>query len=143
MKQIWLWICVLGLTLTATAQNRKEKTAGPAGEKEAIFAFVEQMPEFPGGEDVMVRYLETNIRYPKKARKEGITGRVIVKFVVAANGLIRAPEVMRGIGYGCDQEALRVVKSMPAWKPGEQNGRAVSTVYILPVMFKLNAFAER
>lgn len=102
-----------------------------------IFQFVEQMPEFPGGQDQLLRYLSEHIRYPDQAREAGIEGKVTVKFVVNEDGDISDAQVLRGIGGGCDQEALRVVKSMPKWKPGKQNGRAVKVYFTLPVTFRL------
>jgi len=106
-------------------------------EKEEPLQFVEQMPEFPGGTDAMMKYLNANIRYPSIATEMGITGRVILQFVVDKHGKINAVKVLRGIGGGCDEEAIRVVKSMPSWKPGRQNGKEVPVYFTLPVVFQL------
>jgi protein TonB len=110
------------------------KVAAP---KVEIFEFVEQMPEFNGGEDALRAYLSKNINYPKQANEQGIAGRVVLNFVVNEDGDITDIKVVRGIGYGCDQEAMRVVNSMPKWKPGKQNGKAVKVSFSLPIMFKL------
>lgn len=101
-----------------------------------IFTVVEEMPSFPGGEEKLFEYL-SKIKYPSIARENGISGRVYVTFVVDKDGKIKDAKILRGIGGGCDEEALRVVRSMPDWKPGRQNGRSVSVQYNLPVNFNL------
>jgi protein TonB len=101
-----------------------------------IFTVVEEMPSFPGGEEKLFEYL-SKIKYPSIARENGISGRVYVTFVVDKDGKIKDAKILRGIGGGCDEEAMRVVKSMPDWKPGRQNGRNVSVQYNLPVNFNL------
>lgn len=100
-----------------------------------VFQIVEQMPEFNGD---LKSYLGANIRYPELAKENNIEGRVFIKFVVNEDGSISAAEILRGIGGGCDDEALRVLKSMPKWKPGKQNGRAVKVFFTLPIVFKLS-----
>jgi len=102
-----------------------------------IFTIVEEMPEFPGGMNKLAEYLAKNIKYPQMARESGIQGRVFVNFVVEPDGSVSNVTVMRSLGGGCDEEAMRVVKSMPKWKPGKQRGKAVRVSYILPVNFKL------
>lgn len=102
-----------------------------------IFTVVEEMPSFPGGEEQLFKYLSNNIKYPPVARENGIQGRVYVTFVVDRDGKIREAKILRGIGGGCDEEALRVVRAMPQWKSGRQNGRAVQVQYNLPVNFTL------
>ena len=100
----------------------------------AIFSYVEQMP-VPGF--VMDEYLSKNIQYPASARDNNIDGKVIVKFVVNEDGSVSDVSLIRGIGGGCDQEAMRVVASMPKWKPGKQNGKPVKVYFTLPISFKL------
>lgn len=100
------------------------------------FTVVEEMPQFPGGEAKLFMFL-SNVKYPSVARENGISGRVYITFVIDKNGIIREPKVLRGIGGGCDEEALRVVKAMPAWIPGKQNGIAVNVQYNLPINFNL------
>jgi protein TonB len=112
-----------------------EPTADPNEGK--IFLVVEEMPTFPGGEGELINYLHKNIKYPSIARENNIQGRVYVTFVVDNDGKIKDAKVLRGIGGGCDEEALRVVRAMPDWKPGRQNGRNVQVQYNLPVNFTL------
>ncbi len=102
-----------------------------------IFKVVEEMPEFPGGTAKMMEYIQKNIKYPMMARESDIQGRVFVSFVVEPNGSITNVAVLRGIGGGCDEEALRVVQSMPNWKPGKQRGSAVRCSFTVPIVFKL------
>ncbi|MBE6338490.1 MAG: energy transducer TonB [Lentimicrobiaceae bacterium] len=102
-----------------------------------IFKVVEEMPEFPGGAAKMMEYIQKNIKYPMMARESDIQGRVFVSFVVEPDGSITNVAVLRGIGGGCDEEALRVVQSMPNWKPGKQRGSAVRCSFTVPIVFKL------
>ena len=102
-----------------------------------IFTVVENDPEFPGGMEALYKYLAQNIKYPQLARDNGITGKVYVTFVVERDGSIANPKVLRDIGGGCGQEAIRVVKSMPKWTPGKQRGKAVRVQFNLPVNFNL------
>lgn len=102
-----------------------------------IFTVVEQMPEFPGGAEKLMKYLGENIQYPQMAREVGVQGTVYVTFVVEGNGQITGVRILRGIGSGCDEEAIRVVKSMPSWKPGKQRNRPVRVQFNLPVKFVL------
>ncbi len=105
--------------------------------EEEIFTIVEEMPSFPGGEAKMFEYLGQNIRYPQIAREAGISGVVYVNFVVGTDGKITDVKVLRGIGGGADEEAIRVVKNMPSWSPGKQRGKAVRVSYNLPIRFSL------
>ena len=105
--------------------------------EQEIFQIVEEMPSYPGGEAKLMEYVAKNIKYPQIARETGIQGRVFVGFVVEPDGSVSNVKVLRGIGGGCDEEAMRVVKSMPKWKPGKQRGKAVRVSYMLPVNFKL------
>ncbi|MDX9750651.1 MAG: energy transducer TonB [Flavobacteriales bacterium] len=98
---------------------------------------VEEMPEFPGGMPALSQYVTGELRYPKEAREMNIEGLVLVGFVVERDGSISQANVLRGIGGGCDEEALRVVARMPAWKPGQQGGTPVRVRYTLPLRFKL------
>ena len=107
----------------------------PAPDK--VFTFVEQKPLFPGGEAALFKYLGENIKYPSLARESGTEGKVFIQFVVNKDGSISDAKVVRGIGGGCDEEALRVVREMPKWEPGRQNGQSVRVQYSLPVVFKL------
>ena len=105
--------------------------------EQEIFQIVEEMPQFPGGEAKLMEYVAKNIKYPQIARETGIQGRVFVGFVVEPDGSISNVKLLRGIGGGCDEEAMRVIKSLPKWKPGKQRGKAVRVSYQIPVFFKL------
>ncbi len=103
-----------------------------------IFTIVEEQPEFPGGTEAMYKFLRDNMRYPTMAREAGIQGTVFVTFVVERDGAITNVEVIRGIGGGCDEEAIRVVRNMPKWNPGKQRNQPVRVQFNLPVRFMLN-----
>lgn len=105
--------------------------------KSQIPDWVEQMPEFPGGTKALMEFLQNHIKYPSAAREGGISGRVCLKFVVNKDGEISSINLIRGIGGGCDEEAMRVVKMMPKWRPGKQNGNPVPVYYNLPIVFTL------
>lgn len=101
------------------------------------FHSVEQMPSFPGGEDKLFEYLSTNVHYPEIALTNGVQGRVIVRFVVSKTGDITDVEVIRSVDNSCDREAMRVVRAMPRWIPGKQNGEAVPVYYVVPIVFRI------
>jgi len=106
--------------------------------KDDVHTVVDVMPEFPGGTDALLEYVSASIRYPESCIKDSIQGRVIVQFVVDKEGVIRETEIIRGsLDDALDKEALRIVNSMPRWKPGIHRGRNVKTRYLLPVKFKL------
>jgi protein TonB len=95
------------------------------------------MPEFPGGQDALNRYLVRNIKYPLLAQENGIQGRVVCQFVVNSDGSIVDIAVVRGVEESLDKEAIRVIQSMPKWTPGRQGGKSVRVKYTLPIRFKL------
>jgi len=103
-----------------------------------IFTVVEVQPEFKGGMSEFYNYLKNNIQYPQMAREMGISGTVYVEFVVEIDGSITNVKIKRGIGGGCDEEALRVIKSMPKWTPGQQQGKNVRVSFIVPVKFTIS-----
>lgn len=105
---------------------------------EPILVGVEQEPQFPGGLDELMRFIKRNLVYPQQATDMGIEGRVVLRFVVNKNGEVSDIELLRKLDPVCDKEALRVVKMMPKWIPGRQNGRAVPVYYTLPIVYKLN-----
>lgn len=105
--------------------------------EEKPFTTVEQMPQFPGGEDELMRFILGNLRYPSVAKEVGIEGRVIIRFVVSKTGDVTNVEILRGLDPSCDKEALRVVKMMPNWIPGKQNGRSVPVYFTLPIVYRL------
>lgn len=104
---------------------------------DSIYNIVEVMAEYPGGFEKMAEFLGKNIVYPEEAKEKNIQGTVLVSFVVEKNGKITDAKVVRSIGGGCDEEALRVVNAMPKWKPGKQNGKNVRVQFALPIKFKL------
>ncbi|OZT04796.1 energy transducer TonB [Prevotella sp. 885] len=120
----------------------KEDIAAPEPPKHVveetkIFTVVEQMPMFPGGDGALMGYLRDNIHYPTVAAENGVQGRVVVGFVVERDGSITDVKILRGVDPSLDREAMRVVKSMPKWTPGKQNGSAVRVKYQVPVSFRL------
>ncbi len=106
-------------------------------EKDKIFLSVEQNPEFAGGMNALLKFLQKNLHYPTPAVNANIMGKVYMQFVVGQDGNISRVDVMKGIGFGCDEEAERVVKLMPKWSPGRQSGRAVAVKFTLPISFQL------
>lgn len=102
-----------------------------------IFTAVEQQAQFPGGQAALMKWLQSNLRYPERAQQNDIQGRVIVKFVVNADGSIEQAQVVKGVDKDLDNEAIRVVKRMPKWQPGKNNGVAVRSYFTLPVTFRL------
>ena len=118
--------------MTASAQKTVVSQSN-----QSIFDSVEQMPEFPGGMSALIDFLSSNIKYPEDAIKQNIGGRVIVMFVVETDGSITNVRVARTVFPSLDSEAIRVVKSMPKWKPGKEKGRVVRVNYTLPVIFSI------
>ena len=106
-------------------------------DKNEVYQIVDKMPEFPGGEKALLNYISENIVYPQSAKDKNISGRVFVSFVIEKDGSVSDVKVMRGIDKECDAEAIRVVKAMPKWKPGMDDGKPVKVSYMLPVNFKL------
>ena len=109
----------------------------PKEEETKVFDVVEQMPQFPGGQQALLEYLSKNIKYPVIAEENGVQGRVIVTFVVERDGSITDVKVVKSVDPSLDKEAQRVVKAMPHWIPGKQNGSAVRVKYTVPVTFRL------
>ena len=105
--------------------------------KAEIFTVVEEQPGYPGGDEARIRFLQENIKYPEEAKELGTQGKVFVTFVVEMDGSITDVRVLRGIGSGCDEEAIRVVKSMPRWVPGKQRGQPVRVQFNMTIKFTL------
>jgi periplasmic protein TonB len=103
-----------------------------------IYEFVEQQPEFPGGQAEMMNYLKNNIIYPAEAKENQIQGTVYISVVVKKDGSLDDIKIVKGLSGGCSDEALRVVKNMPHWKPGKQNGKEVDVRVKIPVKFRLS-----
>lgn len=116
----------------------RETDISQSEDKEYSMGVIEQKPEFPGGESALYDYLSSHINYPAQAAEEGVQGRVIVQFTITKTGKIENVSVVRGRHPALDKEALRVVKSMPNWTPGRQDGRAVNVQHTLPITFRLS-----
>lgn len=108
-----------------------------AVEEDKVFEMVEQSPQFPGGQTELLKYIAEHMKYPTIAQENGTQGRVICQFVVGKDGQVRDVTVVRSLDPYCDKEAIRVIKTMPRWIPGKQNGKAVSVKYTVPIVFKL------
>ena len=121
---------LLMVNTNAMAQNKKK-----ANDK--VLEKAEVMPEYPGGDQAMMDFVAKNVQYPQEARDKEISGRVLVSFIVEKDGSIADVKVVKGIGGGCDEEAVRVVKAMPKWKPGKDKGKPVRVSYMMPFTFKL------
>ncbi|HUM47238.1 MAG TPA: energy transducer TonB, partial [Chitinophagales bacterium] len=109
----------------------------PTVDSLGIYTLTENQPEFTGGQESLIRFLQKNLRYPSEARENGIEGKVVAQFVVNENGAISDIRIIRGIGGGCDEEIVRVIKLMPNWKPGIKNAQPVKAYTNLPCTFKL------
>ena len=128
LKVALMMLVLLFSFMTSTAQTKKN---------DMVFDVVEVMPQFTGGQIAMLQYLMKNIKYPEQAVKEGIQGRVTVRFIVEKDGSISDVKPVLSVHPLLNKEAVRVVKSMPKWTPGKQNGKPVRVRFNLPVMFKL------
>lgn len=122
-------LCFAGFTQQVYSQNSSI-------EESAIFTKVDKMPEYPGGQVALVKYLSKNIKYPSKFKKNKINGRVFVSFVIDKDGKVVTPKIVKSLNEECDAEALRVISKMPDWIPGEKNGIKVAVQFGLPVNFE-------
>ena len=129
LKVALMMLVLLFSFMTSTAQTKKNNM---------VFDVVEVMPQFPGGQIAMLQYIMKNIKYPEQAMKEGIQGRVAVRFIVEKDGSISDVKPILSVHPLLNKEAVRVVESMPKWTPGKQNGKPVRVRFNVPVMFKLN-----
>lgn len=132
MKKLFFALFLIAVTINTNAQT--------ATGKEEVLTYVDQMPSFPGGETAMNDYLKKNIQYPKLEKEFGVSGIVYVTFVVQKDGSITDIKCLRGVksGPALEKEAIRVIKTMPKWKPGSQNGKIVNVQYQMPVKFVLD-----
>ena len=128
LKVALMMLVLLFSFMTSTAQTKKSNMA---------YDVVEVMPQYPGGQIAMMKYIMENMKYPKQAMKEGIQGRVTVSFIVEKDGRVSNVRLLHSVQSALDKEAIRVVKSMPKWTPGKHNGKPVRVRFNLPVMFKL------
>lgn len=130
---------VTGAEKKSTRRSNKQQSMADEEEvaEKEIFTVVETSPSFPGGDEARIRFLTNNIRYPQEARDAGISGTVYITFVVERDGSTSDVRVLRGIGGGCDEEAVRVIKMMPEWSPGKQRGKPVRVQFNMPIKFSL------
>ncbi len=134
-------------TIKEIEKDQKEKKEKPHltriiieddQKKDTVFRVVEVPPKYPGGEPARLKFFADNLKYPKQAKENGIQGKVYVSFVVEPDGSVTNIKILRGIGGGCDEEAIRVVKLMPKWEPGTQRGKNVRVQFNLPIKFSLS-----
>lgn len=147
LKLVWV-VLALNMVFFACSGPIQKEDAQASGQAETgneinaddsdVFMVVEQMPEFDGGMDALIKYLSENIKYPAEAMDKGIQGKVFVGFVIDKDGSIEDVKILKEVGGGCDEEAIRVVSNMPNWKPGTQRGEAVKVSYTLPINFVLD-----
>jgi len=126
-------------TKLQSAENEVQPQSEPQEQKAEIFTVVEEMPEFKGGRKELFKYLQENIKYPENAKKDSIQGTVFVTFVIGEIGEVEDVRILRGVNEDLDKEALRVVRAMPNWMPGKQDGKAVRVSFNLPIRYKLDA----
>ena len=132
-----------GNTIYTISSSENLDVKSPKSDPDTVFQIVDEMPKFSGGEQAMMEFVASNIKYPEAAKDKNIEGRVFVSFVVEKDGSVSNVKVMRGIGGGCHDEAVRVIKSMPNWKPGIKDGKPVRVSYMMPINFKLNIDTEK
>jgi TonB family protein len=130
-------VVVSYIPINTSEPSAEQKSKSDTDKSE--FVIVEQNAEFPGGEREMMMYLGRNIKYPTAASKKNVSGTVLISFEVGKHGNISKPEVVKGLGYGLDDEAVRVVWNMPKWIPAKQNGENVAVQYTIPIQFKLES----
>ena len=128
MKKLFLIVFFMAFVSVNAYSQSKEQD-------DAVYSMVSEQPSFPGGMQEMMKFISENRKYPAEAKAKDIHGKIIVAFVVERDGSLSDVKIRRGIGYGCDEEAIRVIKSMPKWTPGKQNGKVVRVSMMLPVSF--------
>ena len=133
MKKLILMLLMAGCCLMTA--NAQKTVVSQTNQK--VFDTVEQMPEYPGGMQAMIEFLQTNMKYPEDAAKQKVEGRVIVQFVVETDGSVTDVHVAKQVFPSLDAEAIRVVKAMPKWTPGKDKGRVVRVKYNLPIVFRM------
>ena len=133
MKKLFL-ISLMAVCCLMTAQAQKTVVSQT---NQKVYESVDQMPEYPGGMQAMVEFLQTNMNYPEDAAKQKVEGRVMVQFVVETDGSISDVHVARQLFPSLDAEAVRVVNAMPKWTPGKEKGRVVRVKYNLPIVFRM------
>jgi periplasmic protein TonB len=134
MKKYLFFSFVLSLVFTFMVFNQYVFAQGG----KEVFYKVDIMPEYPGGNEALIKSIVHEIKYPEQAKKENIQGKVLVEFVVDKQGVVTETKVLKGIGSGCNEEALRVVNLLKSFKPGMKDGKPVNTKLVIPIMFKLS-----
>ena len=139
MRRFRLLLLLIGIVVPSLfyAQDMQNGNAVQGSDAEYTFEQLEVKPEFPNGNEGLGKYLSENIKYPKKALKNGITGKVFVQFVIDKTGKVTKVVAVRGVEKSLDKEAVRVIKSMPKWKPGMKDGQPVKVKYTIPINFKI------
>jgi protein TonB len=145
MKQKTIFTMIASLLMLFSSANVFAGTSDEliaASDTSKVYEESEVMPQFPGGESSLMKYLLYNVKYPKEAFKKGIEGKVIVSFIVTQDGSIKDVHAQKAVHPVLDAEAVRVVQSMPKWKPGMQDGKYVNVHYTLPIQFKLTGASK-
>lgn len=141
-----IFCCAVSLNYNCQAQDiplnppaqKLGDPANPAQKEVKVFTFVEQMPQFPGGDAALSKFVNDNMHYPEAAKANGTEGTVYVQFIVEPTGEIKYIKILKDPGSGCGEEAVRLVKLMPKWIPGKQNGNLVAVEYNLPIKFVIS-----
>lgn len=138
MRRFRLLLLLIGIVVPSFfyAQDKQKGNAVQGSDAEYAFEQLEVKPEFPNGNEGLGKYLSENIKYPKKALKNGVSGKVFVQFVIDKTGKVTNVVAVRGVEKSLDKEAVRVIKSMPKWKPGMKDGQPVKVKYTIPINFK-------
>ena len=138
MRRFRLLLLLIGIVVPSFfyAQDKQKGNAVQGSDAEYAFEQLEVKPEYPNGNEGLGKYLSENIKYPKKALKNGVSGKVFVQFVIDKTGKVTNVVAVRGVEKSLDKEAVRVIKSMPKWKPGMKDGQPVKVKYTIPINFK-------
>lgn len=139
MKKLLVYLFIGILSCSSTILEAQNKN----NSENLMLIDYEQMPQFPGGDEALLDFIKENLKYPRASFEAGIEGRVTIRFVISKEGAVTDVVVIRGLDSLCDQEAMRVVKMMPTWIPGRQNGKLVPIYYTLPVVYKLQRGTNR
>ncbi len=137
MKKISLIIVLVILAVLYSVKSNGQEENKTTSTGEPLYFVVEELPEFPGGEEALKNYIAEHVKYPEEAKKNGISGKVFVTFTVSKEGKVMDAEIAKGKNASLDQEALRVINDLPDWTPGKQKGKAVNVQYTLPINFAL------
>ncbi|RYY35351.1 MAG: energy transducer TonB [Sphingobacteriaceae bacterium] len=137
LKPVLFLLLIFATFSSSFAQQTQKNAISATVADTSVYTNVDEFPEFPGGFEGLMQFIKTNLRYPKRAQSKGITGRVILGFVIEKDGTLSRFKIYKGIGYGCDEEVIRVFKKSPVWKPGTTNGNIVRVQYAVPISFNL------